>query len=421
MSYAVYAAILTASLYIFAKAWRQDKLDAFSGFLFGGIYFFIIPALLTGLLGPIEADGLNIELFTGERLDIALFSASLFLPIILVAAISKDAKIDPSIEPSPARFKLALATATTILIVVFLLSGKTEGRHWADGTGIQGAIPNAIAVVSLALRCYIFSLGSIVLQKHRGFAPHLFAFAILDTILTGNRISVLYLGVALVISRTYSKKELFALALIFLPPVVVFAGAYPIIRGVLWSEFGGLSGIQGATTYALENLDLAKAGVSLVWNLFEAANLAVFQFIFDHFGSAKDLLYGQTVIIKPLSLFIPRSIWPDKPEGLGIRLGEMITDIEGLSLNSLMLGEFWANFGWFTFFFVFVIFLALLIVTKLRNVVQLNADTSRFLFFLAFASWRHEFNYFVFSILSGIAAIVLISTLEKITKRGFRL
>lgn len=50
--------------------------------------------------------------------------------------------------------------------------------------------------------------------------------------------------------------------------------------------------------------------------------------------------------------FIPRALWPEKPIGLGKELtqyyeGPFYNPIRGLSVAPTVLGEFWANFGWF--------------------------------------------------------------------------
>jgi len=58
-------------------------------------------------------------------------------------------------------------------------------------------------------------------------------------------------------------------------------------------------------------------------------------------------MYGET-LIGPLVNFIPRSVWPQKPEAFGYIIGQQFyPEMIGLSLAPSFLGELWANFSFF--------------------------------------------------------------------------
>jgi hypothetical protein len=404
MAHLIYLLLTVICLYALAQAWRAQQFSVQDGFILGGLYFFLIPSLLTLFAGAIDAEGLPIAPFTGERLDVAVYATLCILPLIAYAFNPAQNETPSHIEIG--QFKFYFWMAIACVVTVFFVSGKSEGKHWADSSTTDGIIPNLLSVLLLTLRTYIFSLGLVVLKKHRGALYYLIAYAFIDIFLTGNRIAALYLAVAVMFSGAYTARQFVLPAFLLSIPTALFLSMYPAFRGVLWSEFGGFNDISGAAIYVYQNFDFSTLNGRFIWYFFEAANTSVFQHLFDTYGHTRDLIDGSTVLVKPLSLFIPREMWPDKPEGLGIRLGPDILGIEGLSLNSLLLGEFWANFGWMAP--VAVTSLMLLVNFFSRSIAFLRReDIARYSFLLGFASWRHEFNYFIFSMIAGCVLILL--------------
>ena len=399
----LYLLLTVISVLTLARLWSTKQYSVQDGFLFGGLYFFLIPSGLTLILGPIEAEGLFIAPYTGLRLDIACFVALSMLPLIAFSLI-KPVVVHDSYDDL-LRLQAYFVLSMSVAIAVFLFSGKMEGKHWADASTTDSPLANALAVVLLALRTYMFALGMIVLKRHKSALFYLVVFAATDILLTGNRIAALYLAVAVLFSGAFRMRTMLLAGIVLAAPTALFLSLYPALRGVLWTDFGGLPGLWDAALYVFGNFDPQAIDARYVWYFFEAANLSVFQYIFDTYGHATDLVHGSTVLLKPIGLFIPREIWPDKPEGLGIRLGPEIAGVEGLSLNSLLLGEFWANFAWGAP----VAFIAMLLLVTLvyRLPWMRRPDIARFGFLLGFASWRHEFNYFVFATIAGVLVIAL--------------
>lgn len=403
MAHLIYLLLTIICCHALAQAWKVRQFTVHDGFILGGLYFFLLPGLLTAIIGPIEAEGLPIASFTGERLDIAIYATLCILILVAYALIHPPIESPGHIHAG--HFKFYFWTALVITVMVFFISGKSEGKHWADSSTTDGIIPNTLSVILLVLRTYIFSLGIVVLKKFKPALYYLIVYAFIDIFLTGNRIAALYLAVSVIFSGAYPAKRLMLPAIVLSLPTILFLSMYPAFRGVLWSEFGGFSGVSSAAVYVYKNFDFSTLNGRFIWYFFEAANTSVFQHLFDTYGQTRDLIDGATVLIKPLSLFIPREIWPDKPEGLGIRLGPDILGIEGLSLNSLLLGEFWVNFGWVAPIAIAAVMLIIFGAQRFITILR-REDIARFGFLLGFASWRHEFNYFVFSMLAGCALIV---------------
>lgn len=411
MAHLIYLLLAIMCIFCLAQAWAQRRFSVHDGFVLGGLYFFLLPALMTLLMGPIEAEGLPINVFTGARLDIAIFTALCTLPLLTYAMLPSVAEISRS-PVGMGRLKFYFWVSMSTIFVVFLLSGKSEGRHWADSSTTDSALANMLSVLLLVLRTYMFALGTIVLGKDRNALRYLLIYAAVDIFLTGNRIAALYLVVAVLFSGAFSLRRMILPAALLSVPAVLFLSLYPAFRGVLWSEFGGFSGAWSAATYVATTYDFSTLGNRFIWYFFEAANVSVFQYLFDTYGHSKSLLDGDTVLIKPLSLLIPRDFWPDKPEGLGIRLGPEIAGIPGLSLNSLLLGEFWVNFGWLAPLGIAGLMLLVYAVFRSAPVLR-RSDIARFGFLLGFASWRHEFNYFVFCIIAGCLLVLVLDPIAE--------
>lgn len=405
MAYLIYLLLAAMSFYCLAQAWQSRRFSVHDGFVLGGLYFFLMPVLLTAVMGPIEAEGLPVAAFTGRRLDIAIFAALCTLPMLAYAMLPALDEIRPHMGMGKLKFYFWLSMLT--IGVVFILSGKSEGRHWADSATTDSPIANVMSVVLLVMRTYMFAVGALVMRQNRQALAYLLIYTLVDIFLTGNRISALYLAVTVLLSGAFSIRKLMLPALLLSGPAVLFLSLYPAFRGVLWSEFGGFSGVWQAALYVTSTYDFSSLSDKFIWYFFEAANTNVFQYLFDTYGHARDLLDGDTVLVKPLSLFIPRELWPDKPEGLGIRLGPEIAGVQGLSLNSLLLGEFWVNFGWFAPLAVVSVMLLVYALYRWGPLLR-RSDIARFGFLLGFASWRHEFNYFVFSTIAGCLLILVL-------------
>lgn len=376
-----------------------------AGLVVGNVFFALVPMLMVPLFGEIVAEGLPIEPFSYASPLFGIYVLMFSIAFILADELSRSlaanwrrpvTSVRPPLDTTFTEFRYVFVFATVCLAITFFNSGKLSGAHWAAhaDTGIIGSILSALA---LSLRSYLFAHAIIVLRNHRARTMLIMIiFTVLDIILTGNRITALYFALAVFFSGAFSYKTLILTTVIFLPVGFTFVVFYPAFRGVVWSQFGGFSGFAEALKYVWINGLPTAFDPSNIYKLFEGGNVAVFQYIFESYGHNHEFLYGETVIVKPLTFFIPREIFLDKPLGLGIRLGSDIFGFQGLSLNSLLIGEFYANFGWFGPLAILVIISVVMTLLRSSHAFQ-EKQYQLSLFVIAFASWRHEFNYIFFS------------------------
>lgn len=406
--------------------YRKRSLDMATGLVVGNIFFALVPMVMTNMIGEIVAEGLPIRPFSHASLSLGFYVFLFSVALILADEWSRLIQVNwgrsattfrPQPDPTFSEFRIAFVLATISLVIVFFNSGKLSGAHWAahPETGFIGAVTSVLA---LSLRAYLFAIAIKTLRQRRAQTMLIMiVFAVLDIILTGNRISALYLVFAVLFSRAFSYQAILLGAVPGLPAGFLLAVLYPAFRGVVWNTFGGFSGFLVAFEYVWRNGLPTAFYLSNIYTMFEAANVVIFQYIFETFGRHHAFLDGQTVIVKPLTFFIPREIFPDKPLGLGTRLGTDIFGFDGLSLNSLLMGEFYANFGWFAPLFLFGVIG--LVVTLLRCVRTFQDKHYQLaLFLIAFSSWRHEFNYIFFSFIMLVLSINLVKLLARMRIRA---
>ncbi len=146
-----------------------------------------------------------------------------------------------------------------------------------------------------------------------------------------------------VLRRSRSKAPRYA-AIALLPVLLFYFGAWGIVR-----------------VTPLEDLLHAKGGGAPVGEssraVFEgyvggvAEPFAVACLIVDVFPDTEPYRYGRTLLVTVLG-FIPRAVWADKPVGLGKDLtrytdGIFYKHTYGHSLTPTLVGDFYANLGWF--------------------------------------------------------------------------
>ncbi|WP_435988421.1 hypothetical protein [Sulfitobacter sp. SH24] len=415
--------ILSLVISISWLALRNKLLDLGAGLVAGNIFFALIPMTLAPYLGEIVAEGLAIDPFISASPSLGLYAFLFSVSIVLATEVSRMVKprrvsargsAEGSRAPNAGEFRTVFLYATGCLIIVFISSGKLSGAHWAAhaDAGFIGAL---VGLFALSFRAYIFAISIAVMRSDpKKVMVLLIVFTALDVVLTGNRITVLYLVFAVLFSGAFGSVTLAIMAVTAAPPAYFLAVLYPAFRGVVWSQFGGFSGFEAAFWYVWHNGAPASFEMSGLYALFEAANVVIFQYIFETFGRTHEFLNGETVVVKPLTFFIPRELWPSKPLGLGTRLGVDVFGVYGLSLNSLLMGEFYANFGWFAPVMMFLLTAVLSVLSNGNKALQ-DPRYQLTAFILAFSAWRHEFNYIVFGF---IVAFFVIGITRKMAKKN---
>ena len=402
--------------FIIYKKYKKHAIDMWLGLYIGFLFFVLMPILFSFFIGDIRAVGLRIDIFNNQSMAMSLYIFLFLFGIMTAEMITKSLKKSFNTEQNKnmekyfneKSFNYILYFTFFTLFFTFYISGKLSGNHWAD-VNIQGSWHTFILSFNLSMRLTLFAI-ALYLSDKKNYNKILFIFVIVDVFTTGNRISVLYYLIFFILANKLKFKDLL-LVILASVPLFLFISMYPIFRGVLWSNYQNIYSIADVFFQVIDNASY-EFHSDMIFNVFEASNLAVFQYVFNTFGHALDFNYGETVFLKPATIIIPRSIWVDKPHGIGAMLGYMISGNPKLSLNTLLLGEYWINFGWYSYIFITInfvwLFILIALIKKSLHLLHLNIQNKiidMIAFFIFFSSWRHETNYIYLTL--GISLLSL--------------
>jgi len=234
------------------------------------------------------------------------------------------------------------------LIVLYYMLVMRGASHWFLAKGdffeTTGTIGVAFQFLVFGLHLTTFGLiASCVVAGRLGLVlagAALAVILILDLLITGNRIMVLTAAVQvvflLVMLRRYGLLALCAGG----GTVLGFAlSAFPVFRYHLYD--GGFAAALS------EYHSLIQSGVaSPAAAIFETVNLNVFVALVRDYG----MLGAGTefaTFLKPLYVFIPRSIFEGKLDSITVLVGQMYDDRYGVALVPLIFGESYMNVGVF--------------------------------------------------------------------------
>ena len=171
----------------------------------------------------------------------------------------------------------------------------------------------------------------------------------------------------------------------------------PIVRGLMWSKGADIAEWQRSVAIAKEagDSDPSRKVELILSSAFEASNLNMANYVIDYYSRNHEFLYGQTYLLRSIFFFVPRSLWPGKPEPFAVTVGKIThSGVQGLALNSTYVGEAYANFGVFA---VFVIAISLGVYSLFVNAIRDDAVQAA-MFFIGFAGWRFDFNFLIISL-----------------------
>ncbi len=252
-----------------------------------------------------------------------------------------------------------------LAIMLFIITGVASGGHWADakaefllGWGTPAVlILNIFAAVRLAM---LISFAAMYMHDRITLKRFLILFGLccaLDLYTTGNRIFTLQVLIViagmLVVRERWFQFGMLALAAL---PFGILMTMFPLIR-VYMHSVGTSWGLSSATAALSEGYMEAKDyyGPSLgipefLMGVSEGINVNVLIVVVEEFHQMVGMLMGMG-ILRGFFFWIPRSIWPNKPQTLSVLIGQYLMGggSRGVSMGATIFGEFWANFGFLGF------------------------------------------------------------------------
>jgi hypothetical protein len=397
------------------------NLNVFDGLFFGGMYYIIIPLFYFVFINPSVEVPPNIYINSFQPLGRDLTtSVYIFISVLLFSFFSlKNAVPSKSLQVekynSTIEKKLYVVALTLYLISEFIFlfkSGKLNGdSHWYSSNVKvfqEGVIYtflgqfNNVGRLILPAICMYFQLR----YKNKEFLRlHIFTSLLLipiELIIAGNRIAILYIGFSHIIPILYNRKfkQLFVMLSLILPLYFV-AVAWPVVRGLIWTDKLSFDHIEYVVETAFSDNGAVVQNNSFsdpVMVLTEGTNLFVLNDIFIKYPQKYDFIIGETMIVRPLGVFFPKKIWKDKPETLGLIIGKRaVPDTDEIAINTSIIGESWANFGWLGNIIVIVLISGLQYIPRLGISKKLM---NCILFFTSLAVWRFDFTFFVISVIT---------------------
>ena len=299
-------------------------------------------------------------------------------------------------------------------IITLVSAEKTgafdEGVHWHDAERNDSAafvifknFANCYRVVIFGALYYLVANGFVGKWRSLVFA---LAFSFFDMALSFNRITLLYFSLLFLMLNKRYALSIFSGVCLVMPPAIYVSGVWTWFRGM--ASVSGIGVDSFIKAWKDARAIYEAAGDSFVIqmnNIFESSNILVFHALVQRVGDSIPVFWGSTYIVRPLTTFIPSTIWEDKPKVFGTYLGVYINDYEGLALNSTLFGEAFANFYYFWPVFLFFTLILLskiyLYFSRYFPMVKLMSV------FVGVSIWRFDMNFTVATIYSLIFAFTI--------------
>jgi hypothetical protein len=330
------------------------RLDFLDGVLIGQAYYVIVPLFVFLLQG--QAEVADLQLAYRPYQDVAttgmLISGMFLFPMLRVLF----RRVPPE---RPDRSDPRMVTTVVLLFAVtglvsFLLTGLLGGGHWQGN--LEGAFENpAFLPIKYAANVARNAVFAVLLyrvitgQMTTAVAVTVgIVLALVDVFTTFNRITAVYL---LIMALLLVKHR---------PLRMILGGGLSLwclsALSALWPTFRGLATLDGYSPQAMAQAWFAArraqeaAPVTLDDTLnavFESSNIVVLNWIVQNTGTIERPFLAFAMFARPITLLLPSSLWPSRPQNFGLSLGEGIAQAPSLALNSTLYGESYANFGWF--------------------------------------------------------------------------
>ena len=387
---------------------RMDvrQMDFMDGILIGQVYYIVLPMLFFLLTGVVQISGLFLGYWLYDDLQgTAVILCGLFLLPLLRLLLPRSSLHAPDTsDPRMVWVMVCLFLATGVLS--FALSGLGSGGHWQGNLDAAFGNPLFLPTKFAAniARNVVFAglLYAVVVKRLRPASAITLGavLALFDLATTFNRITAVYLLLMVLLILKNRPWRMLLVGGASLTALSLVSGWWPVFRGLATRQGYTIESFarawdltQRAQADTMGTLDTALNGV------FESSNLVVLNWIVNNYGTQEQPHLVYAMFLRPLTVLLPGSIWPDRPTTMSVELGSAIAGVEGLALNSTVYGEAFANFGWFwplgLAAFLAGAHLLFRSLSPQARVVQMMGA------FVAIAFWRFDSSYL------GCSAVML--------------
>ncbi|MDE1159031.1 MAG: hypothetical protein PW791_12335 [Neorhizobium sp.] len=298
-------------------------------------------------------------------------------------------------------------------IYSFISSGKLDGGHWQGNleTSLQSNV--LLIVIGNFANVYRGAVFGILYNAFgrglvsRGTVVLVGLFVVVfDVVTTFNRITAAYYAIVLILLYRRHFPVMLVAAIPLLPVVGYLSIVWSALRGLALVDGYSLTGFVNAMAAVNTAVGSGQIEIGRSTNgIFDSENIIVFDWLVKNTGDSFPLLYGYTFLLRPLTVLIPSTIWPDKPGVFGIMVGSNLQGIPGLALNSTLFGE---AFGNFSYAWPLALFGMLALLNSLYGAFARRFPFAHGAgFFVGFALWRFDMA-FAFISLIGLAAFVAV-------------
>jgi len=401
---------------------RHINLRAISfvdGVLVGLTFYIVIPMFFIMAQGYIFSIGIMLPAYQ-PFIDIYT-TINIFMGwgVVLLLHVFSSARVDYQVNHDP----VYLLKIMSFLYFIFsLYSYFKSGMGAADAHWHESLIDTLAESTSLiifknfafayrtmlfGLIYYVFNVGRITGRTAVLFGGGL---ALFDMLLTYNRITIVYFYFLFFL--VYSRYWLSILVgtVLLLPVVMLFSNFWTVFRGA--KQGSGLDSVVNAVYLAGDIFRGDQPFIIQMNGIFESSNIIVLNYVVKNVGGEFPALWGATFIVRPLTTFLPSSIWSGKPKVFGTYLGKYINNHDTLTLNSTLFGEVIGNFY---YVWPIMLFVVLYIVNRIFNFMGSFIPGTGFMaFFVAIGLWRFDMNFAS----ACIYALILVFVVGQIISRA---
>lgn len=418
--------IFFINIYLIKKI-NVNNLKFVDGFLIGLLYYITIPMIFICFSGEIGTI-FNMESYNPAQDYVVTINILIGSFVVLFSWIFLN-KNKVSMVEYIKNDKLKkwcfnfIGIYFLISIISFILSGKSDGGHWAETTGEKLSTSTSFIMflnfTNVARTC-VFGILLFLCEKYKfpkKYAVLIGSGVVLFDIFTSfNRITAVYFIIMnMIIFRKY-KTQIYILLLLFFPILFFISTAWPAFRGLALVDGYNLQSFTSAATIAFDDIssNLDNSLNSYLFPIFESANIVAFKYVVLYSGSSVfPYLWGETYILRSFLFIIPSTIWESKPQVFGLTLGDL-TQGGGVAINSTLFGEVYANFY---ILWPLVLFITIVVLNTIFRFFSRYFPPANYCgVFVAFALWRFDSSFMgisVFFLTLFIFLMILVNNFHK--------